>query len=95
MLRIAFAAFLAVVMAAGPVLAGQGGESRIYGPDGSYQGRTSTDSANPKQKSLYGPHGEYLGRAMTDDQGNTRVYDQHGRYLGRSSGGQVPVKPKP
>lgn len=87
-------AAVVVLVAAGPVLAGQDGETRYYGPSGDYRGRATPDAANPRQKSLYGPRGEYLGRAMTDDQGNTRVYDQHGNYVGQASGGQVPEPKK-
>lgn len=94
MRRLLTAAVL-VALAAGPALAGQGGEERYYGPDGKYEGRATPDAANPRQKSLYGPRGEYRGRVMTDDNGDAKVYDQHGRYLGRASGGQVPDKPKP
>jgi hypothetical protein len=88
-------AAIVVTLAAGPVLAGQEGETRLYGPSGEYQGRATPDAANPRQKSLYGPRGEYLGRAMTDDQGNARVYDQHGRYMGRTSGNRMPEPSKP
>jgi hypothetical protein len=95
MLKTTFAAFLGmIILAAGPALAGQEGETRLYGPSGEYQGRATPDAANPKQKSLYGPRGEYLGRAMTDESGHTRVYDQHGKYLGRSAGGRMPEQKK-
>ncbi|MEL7638451.1 MAG: hypothetical protein AAGU21_02305 [Solidesulfovibrio sp.] len=89
MRRLTLTATVAVLLAAGPALAGQEGETRLYGPSGEYQGRATPDAANPRQKSLYGPHGEYRGRAMVDDQGNARVYDQHGKYIGRTTGGRM------
>lgn len=86
-MRLLTAAVL-VALAAGPVLAGEG-EERLYGPDGRYEGRATTDAANPRQKSLYDASGRYVGRVMSDDNGDAKVYDQHGKYVGRSSGGQV------
>lgn len=89
-------AAVAVLLACGPVLAGQEGETRLYGPSGEYQGRSTPDAANPRQKSLYTRDGKYTGRVMTDPTtGETRAYDQHGKYLGRSSGDRMPDKPKP
>lgn len=94
MRRLTLTAAVAVLLACGPALAGQEGEQRVYGPDGRYAGRTSVDSANPRQESVYDQHGAYKGRIMTDPAtGESRVYDQHGKFLGRASGGQVP-KPK-
>lgn len=84
-----------VLLAAGPVLAGQGGETRYYDRDGRYAGRATPDAANDRQKSLYDPSGRYVGRVMTSPDGNSRVYDQHGRYMGRTTGGQRPETPKP
>ena len=69
-----------------PALAGD--EARIYDAKGRYQGRATTNTANPQQKSLYDAKGRYIGRVMTDDQGNARVYDQHGKYQGRATGWQ-------
>ena len=90
MRRLMVAAVLVLLLAAGPALAGQDGEERLYGPDGEYQGRATPDAANPQQKSLYGPNGEYQGRVMTDPAtGESRAYDTSGRYLGRTTGGQM------
>lgn len=83
-------AVVAVLLACGPALAGDG-EQRVYGPDGRYEGRSSVDRANPDQRSVYDEHGRYQGRIMTDPAtGETRAYDEHGKYLGRASGGQLP-----
>ncbi|WP_428565439.1 MAG: hypothetical protein ACP59X_04345 [Solidesulfovibrio sp. DCME] len=90
MCKTAFLAFLGMVLAAGPVLAGQEGEQRFYGPSGRYEGRATPDAANDRQKSLYDASGRYVGRVMTDQDGNARVYDQHGKYVGRSSGDRMP-----
>ncbi len=95
MRRLTLTAAVLVALAAGPVLAGQEGETRYYGPDGRYEGRATPDAANPRQKSLYGPRGEYQGRVMTAPDGSSHVYDQHGRYMGRTTGGQRPETPKP
>lgn len=79
---------LALVMALPPTFALAGDEAHVYDAQGRYQGRATTDTANPKQKSLYDAKGRYIGRVMTDDKGNARVYDQHGKYQGRVSGWQ-------
>jgi hypothetical protein len=68
-------------------LARAGEDTRVYDAQGRYQGRATTNTANPKQQSLYDPHGRYLGRVMRDENGTARVYDAHGRYQGRSTGG--------
>lgn len=94
MCRLLTAAML-VLLVAGPAMAGQGGEERLYGPDGRYEGRSSVDRANPDQRSVYDEHGAYRGRIMTDPAtGETRAYDEHGKYLGRASGGQRPEQKK-
>lgn len=94
-MRRLMAAAVLVILAAGPVLAGDG-EERMYGPDGEYQGRATPDAANPRQKSLYDEHGAYKGRLMTDpNTGENRAYDAHGRYLGRTTGGRMPDPSKP
>lgn len=85
-------AALAVLTLAAPAVAGQ--ETRYYDASGRYQGRASTNTANPRQRSIYDASGRYQGRAMTGSDGTTRLYDQHGRYLGRTTGGQaVPMPP--
>jgi len=90
-MRRVVAAAVVVTLAAGPVLAGQEGEQRICGPDGRYEGRSSVDEANPRQKSLYDASGRYAGRIMTDPAtGESRAYDSHGKYLGRATGGRMP-----
>lgn len=65
-------------------LAGQ--ETRVYDAKGRYQGRATTNTANPRQQNLYDAKGHYLGRVMTDSNGNARLYDQHGKYQGRATG---------
>lgn len=80
----ALLALLLVTIPASLALAGE--DTRYYDRSGRYQGRATTNTANPKQKSLYDPHGRYVGRVMTDDKGNARVYDQHGKYMGRTTG---------
>ena len=62
-----------------------GNETHYYGPRGQYQGRATTNTANPSQQSVYDSHGNYRGRVMTGSDGTTRAYDQHGNYLGRGS----------
>lgn len=94
MRRVLTTSALVVILAAGPVLAGQDGETRYYGPSGEYQGRGTPDAANPEQRSVYDEHGAYKGRVMTDDQGNARVYDQHGQFMGRTTGGHPPDQKK-
>lgn len=74
---------LAAVPAA---LAGQ--ESRVYDAKGRYQGRATTNKANPRQQNLYDAKGRYVGRMMKDSNGNARLYDQHGKYQGRATGWQ-------
>lgn len=84
---------LLVARLAALALAGQ--ETRLYDAQGRYQGRATTNTANPQQKSLYDQHGQYVGRVMTDDNGNTRMYDQHGKYMGRTTGApRLPDKVK-
>jgi hypothetical protein len=78
---------LALTFPASLALAGD--EARLYDAQGRYQGRATTDTANPKQQSVYDAHGKYVGRVMTDDKGNARVYDQHGKYRGRATGWQT------
>lgn len=68
-----------------PSLALAAGETHFYGPQGQYQGRATTNTANPQQKSLYTNDGRYVGRAMTGSDGTVRIYDQHGNYRGRTS----------
>ena len=95
MRRLTLTAAVLVLVAAGPALAGQDGEERMYGAHGEYQGRATPDGANPRQKSLYDEHGAYKGRLMTDpNTGETRAYDNHGKHLGRTTGGQVPDQKK-
>lgn len=77
-------ALLLVTLLASLAFAGQ--ETRLYDAQGRYQGRATTNTANPKQKSLYDAKGRYVGRVMTDENGNARMYDQHGRYLGQATG---------
>jgi hypothetical protein len=81
-------AFAAIGVLASLASAGQ--ETRLYDAQGRCQGRASTNTANPKQKSLYDRHGRYVGRVMTDDNGDARLYDQHGKYLGRGTGAPTP-----
>lgn len=76
-------------------LARAGQETRLYDAQGRSQGRASTNTANPKQKSLYDRHGRYVGRVMTDDNGDARLYDQHGKYLGRATGAPTPPNKTP
>ncbi|OLN27728.1 hypothetical protein DVDV_1982 [Desulfovibrio sp. DV] len=79
-------ALLALLLVASfATLAPAGDQTRLYDAKGRYQGRATTNTANPGQKNLYDPHGRYVGRVMTDDNGNTRVYDAHGRYQGRAT----------
>lgn len=87
-------AAVTILLAAGPALAGQEGEQRVYGPDGRYEGRATPDAANDRQKSLYDASGRYVGRVMTSPDGSSRVYDQHGHYLGRATGGRMPETKK-
>jgi uncharacterized protein YdeI (BOF family) len=75
---------LAIAAMAAPAFAAE--ESHIYDSQGRYQGRATTDTANPQQKSIYDAKGHYVGRVMTDDSGSARVYDQHGKYQGRTTG---------
>jgi hypothetical protein len=96
MRRCLLTAAVAVILAAGPALAGQDGETHVYGPDGRYEGRATEDWANPQQRSMYDAKGRYAGRVMTDPgTGESRVYDQYGKYLGRSSGDKMPSPAKP
>lgn len=80
----ALAGLLLVALLAGMAFAGD--ETRYYDAQGRYQGRSTTNTANPQQKSLYDAQGRYVGRVMTDGNGNSRVYDQHGNYRGRATG---------
>ena len=73
-------------------LAFAGEESHVYDAQGRYQGRATTDTANPQQKSLYDAQGRYVGREMASPNGETRVYDQQGRYMGRTAGQTPNVK---
>jgi hypothetical protein len=84
----ALLALLLVALLASLVFAGQ--ETRLYDASGRYQGRATTNTANPQQKSLYDQHGRYVGRVMTDDKGNARMYNQHGKYMGRTTGSPTP-----
>lgn len=86
--RVALSVFvLAFALAAiFPPFAHAAEESSIYDAKGRYQGRATTNTANPQQKSLYDAKGRYVGRVMTDSNGNARVYDNHGKYQGRSTG---------
>lgn len=84
-------AALAVLILAAPAVAGQ--ETRYYDAQGRYQGRASTNTANPRQRSIYDASGRYQGRVMTSPDGSQRAYDSHGRYLGRTIGG--PAVPPP
>ena len=68
-------------------LAGQ--ETRVYDAKGRYQGRATTNTANPRQQNLYDAKGHYVGRVMTDRNGNARLYDQHGKYQGRATGWRI------
>lgn len=67
-----------------PTFALAGDETRLYGPQGQYLGRSTTNSANPSQQSIYDNRGNYLGRAMTKPDGSVKVYDQHGNFQGSS-----------
>lgn len=88
------AALLALLLAALPASLAQAGDAtRFYDASGRYQGRTSTNTANPKQKNLYDHQGRYLGRAMTDENGNARHYDRQGRFLGQTT--ESPGQPAP
>lgn len=76
---------MGLALAAEPAaLAGQ--ETRVYDAKGRYQGRATTNTANPRQQNLYDAKGHYVGRVMTDSNGNARLYDQHGKYQGRATG---------
>ena len=77
-----------------PSLAQAGDADRFYDASGRYLGRTSTNTANPKQKSLYDPQGRYLGRVMTDENGITRRYDRQGRFLGQTTGSPAQSAPQ-
>lgn len=68
-----------------PSLALAAEETRLYDAQGRYQGRATTNTANPQQKTIYDAKGNYVGRVMTDQNGNARYYDNHGRYQGRST----------
>lgn len=68
-----------------PALAYAGQETHHYGPQGQYQGRATTNSANPSQQSVYDNHGNYVGRVMTSPDGQQRFYDNHGNYKGRAT----------
>ncbi|MHC1788531.1 hypothetical protein [Solidesulfovibrio sp.] len=85
---LALAGLLLVGLLAGQAFAAE--ESRIYDAQGRYQGRATTNTANPQQKSLYDAKGRYVGRVMTDDNGSARVYDSHGKYQGRATGWPKP-----
>lgn len=77
-------AALLVFALASPALAGQ--DARFYDASGRYQGRATTNTANPQQQSVYDASGRYQGRVMTSPDGSARVYDQHGKYMGRATG---------
>ena len=80
-------AVMGLALVASPdVLAGQ--EARVYDAKGRYQGRATTNTANPRQQNLYDAKGRYVGRVMTDSNGNARLSDQHGKYPGRATGSQ-------
>ncbi len=86
-MRLILSGLLAILIVVGswsPALAGN--ESRFYDAKGRYQGRATTNTANPKQQNLYDAKGRYIGRVMTDDRGNARVYDKSGKYQGRATG---------
>ena len=84
-MRIAIIAAVSVLcMCSLPVHAAE--ETRFYDAQGRYQGRATTNTANPEQQSVYDNHGKYVGRVMTDENGNSRVYDSHGKYMGRTTG---------
>jgi len=80
------------IVAAMAVSAFAAEESHVYDAQGHYQGRATTNTANPQQKSLYDAKGHYVGRVMTDQDGNAKVYDQHGNYQGRTTGQTYNVK---
>lgn len=82
----ALLALLLVALLSSLALAGD--DTRLYDASGRYQGRATTNTANPQQKSLYDPHGRYVGRVMTSPDGSARVYDQHGKYMGRATGSE-------
>jgi hypothetical protein len=79
-------AILAAIVLAFAASAFAGQEAHFYDAQGRYQGRATTNTANPQQKSLYTRDGKYVGRVMTGPDGSARVYDQHGNYQGRASG---------
>ncbi len=81
MRTIIFAACLFIL----PALANASDEVHFYDAKGHYQGRATTNTANPQQKSLYTRDGKYIGRAMTGSDGTVRIYDNHGNYRGRTS----------
>lgn len=62
-----------------------GQEMYYYNSRGQYQGRATTDTANPRQQSIYDNHGNYVGRVMTSPDGQQRFYDNHGNYMGRAT----------
>ena len=76
-----------------PALAYAGQETRYYDRSGQYQGRATTNTANPSQQSLYDAHGRYLGRAMTKPDGSVKYYDNHGRFMGSGLPSR-PTQPK-
>ncbi|MHC1792132.1 hypothetical protein [Solidesulfovibrio sp.] len=87
-------AMLILCLLAVPVAAHAAEESRIYDAKGHYQGRATTNTANPQQQNFYSPKGEYLGRSMTKDDGSVRFYGPDGSYRGRSSGFSQPKQQK-
>ncbi len=76
--------FFVCFIVSGQAHAGQ--ETRYYGPKGDYVGRSSVNTANPRQQNVYDNHGKYVGRVMTSPDGQQRFYDNHGNYKGRSTG---------
>ena len=83
---------LALLLAALPASLAQAGDAtRFYDASGRYQGRASTNTANPKQQNLYDHQGRYMGRVMTDKNGNARLYDKQGRFLGHTT--KSPAQP--
>lgn len=73
-----------------PALAHAGQETRYYDASGRYQGRATTNTANPSQQSIYDASGRYLGRAMTKPDGSVKVYDAGGRFQGSTLPGRQP-----